>query len=62
LIVFKNGKILIKDEGKKSEIDIGNSKIFTKINKLIVGSVSGNLFDDKEFDIAYFKEKNKSFW
>ena len=60
LIVFKNGKILIKDEGKKSEIDIGNSKIFTKINKLIVGSVSGNLFDDKEFDIAYFKEKNKN--
>jgi len=56
-IVFKNGKILINDEGKKSAVDIGNSKIFAKLNKLIVGSVSGNLFDDKEFDIAYFKGK-----
>jgi len=59
-IVFKNGKILINDEGKKSAVDIGNSKIFAKINKLIVGSVSGNLFDDKEFEISYFKNKNQN--
>lgn len=54
-IIFKNGKILIDDEGKKSAIDAGNSKIFAKINKLIVGSVSGNMFDDKEFTITYLK-------
>ena len=59
-IVFKNGKILVNDEGKKSSFDMGNSKIFAKINKLIVGSVSGNLFDDKEFDISYFKGKNQN--
>lgn len=59
-IVFKNGKILINDEGKKSAMDVGSSKIFAKINKLIVGSVSGNLFDDKEFDITYFKNKNQN--
>jgi outer membrane lipoprotein-sorting protein len=58
-IVFKNGKILINDEGKKSAVDIGNSKIFAKINKLIIGSVSGNLFDEKEFDISYFKTKTQ---
>ena len=58
-IVFKNGKILINDEGKKSAVDIGNSKIFAKLNKLIIGSVSGNLFDDKEFDISYFKSKGQ---
>lgn len=58
-IVFKNGKILINDEGKKSAVDIGNSKIFAKLNKLIIGSVSGNLFDDKEFDILYFKSKGQ---
>lgn len=56
-IIFKNGKILINDEGKKSAMDVGNSKIFAKINKLIIGSVSGNLFDEKEFDISYFKNK-----
>lgn len=59
-IVFKNGKILINDEGKKSAVDIGNSKLFGKINKLIVGSVSGDLFDDKEFSISYFKNKDQN--
>lgn len=59
-IIFKNGKILINDEGKKSAVDMGNSKIFAKINKLIVGSVSGNLFDEKEFDIAYLKIKGQN--
>jgi outer membrane lipoprotein-sorting protein len=59
-IVFKNGKILIDDEGKKSTVDIGNSKIFGKINKLIVGSVSGNMFDDKEFTISFFKTKTNN--
>jgi outer membrane lipoprotein-sorting protein len=59
-IVFKNGKILINDEGKKTAVDIGNSKLFGKINKLIVGSVSGDLFDDKEFLISYFKNKEQN--
>jgi outer membrane lipoprotein-sorting protein len=59
-IVFKNGKIVINDEGKKSTVDIGNSKLFGKINKLIVGSVSGDLFDDKEFSISYFKNKDQN--
>ena len=54
-IIFKSGKIIINDEGKKSTTDVGNSKIFGKINKLIVGSVSGDMFDDKEFQITYFK-------
>jgi outer membrane lipoprotein carrier protein len=56
-IVFKNGKIFIDDEGKKSSMDVSSSKIFGKINKLIVGSVSGDMFDDKEFSISYFKNK-----
>jgi outer membrane lipoprotein-sorting protein len=59
-IIFKNGKILINDEGKKSSVDVGNSKLFGKINKLIVGSVSGDLFDDKEFTMTYFKTKDQN--
>ena len=56
-IVFKNNKVYINDQGNKSTVD-ANSKMFEKINKLIVGSVSGNMFDDKEFAIAYFKSKD----
>lgn len=59
-IVFKNGKIIINDEGKKSTTDVGNSKIFGKINKLIVGSVNGDMFDDKEFQISYFKTNSNN--
>ena len=54
-IIFKNNKVYINDQGKKSTINAGNSKMFEKINKLIVGSVSGNLFDDDEFTIEYYK-------
>lgn len=59
-IIFKSGKILINDEGKKSAVDVGNSKIFGKINKLIAGSVSGDMFDDKEFSISYYKNKTNT--
>jgi outer membrane lipoprotein-sorting protein len=59
-VVFNNGKILINDEGKRKNIDIGKSEIFDKINRMIVGSVSGNLFDDREFVIGYFKSKNQN--
>ncbi len=57
-IVFKNNKISINDAGKKSQMDTGSSKMFAKLNKLIVGSVSGDMFDDNEFTITYFKNKD----
>ncbi|MDR2222713.1 MAG: outer membrane lipoprotein carrier protein LolA [Flavobacteriaceae bacterium] len=59
-IAFKDNKISINDQGKKNKIDIGNNKKFAKINTLIAGSVSGNMFDDKEFKISYFKNNKRS--
>lgn len=57
-IVFKDNKISINDAGKKSRMDAGGSKMFGKLTKLIVGSVNGNMFDEKEFTISYFKNKD----
>lgn len=57
-IVFKSNKIYINDQGKRNVIDAGSSKMFEKINKMIVGSMSGTMFDDKEFSISYFKTKD----
>jgi len=54
-VVFKNNKISINDAGKKSAMDMGNSKMFNKLNKLIVGSVNGDMFDESEFTITFFK-------
>lgn len=58
-IVFKNNKMYINDQGKKSSVD-AKSKMFEKINKLIVGSASGNLFTDPEFNVTYFKSATHS--
>lgn len=54
-VIFKNNKISINDAGKKSSMDAGNSKMFAKLNKLIVGSVNGDMFDENEFTISFFK-------
>lgn len=56
-IVFKENKVLINNEGSINTVEVGNNKTFEKINQLIVGSVSGNLFDDDEFTISYFKSE-----
>jgi len=59
-VLFKNEKLFINDEGKKSNVDIGSNKLFKQLNKLIVNSVKGDMFDDNEFDIAYFKKEVNS--
>lgn len=56
-IIFKDNKVLINDDGKKSSVD-GGSKMFKKINQLISKSVSGNIFDDTDFELAFFQVKN----
>ena len=49
-------------EGPRVNVDIGNSKLFKKLNELIVKSVKGNMFDDEDFIVSYFKtyEANKA--
>ena len=54
-VIFNHNKIYINDEGKKSSVDLQGNKKFEKLNQLIVGSVSGNLFNTKDFDITYAK-------
>ena len=59
-VLFKNDKLFINDEGKKSDIDLGSNKMFKQLNTLIINCVKGDLFDDNEFDIAYFKKETNS--
>jgi len=54
-VVFKEDQLLINDDGKKSDVKIGSSKMFKKLNQLIVNSVNGDMFDDSEFDTSYYK-------
>src|SRR5690606_27168849 len=48
-VIFKEDQLLINDGGTKSKVDIGNSKLFKKLNQLIVNSVKGNMFNDADF-------------
>ncbi|MRT15701.1 outer membrane lipoprotein carrier protein LolA [Vitellibacter sp. q18] len=54
-VVFKEEQLLINDGGTKSKVDIGNSKLFKKLNQLIVSSVKGNMFSDADFSVSFFK-------
>jgi len=58
-IIFKENKIFINDQGKKSSVD-AKSKTFEKINKLIVGSSNGQMFNDPEFVVRYSKNSNEN--
>nr|WP_314492842.1 outer membrane lipoprotein carrier protein LolA [uncultured Chryseobacterium sp.] len=58
-IIFKDNKIFINDQGKKTSVD-AKSKTFEKINKLIVGSSNGKMFSDPEFSVIYLKNTNSN--
>ncbi|MDO5608172.1 MAG: outer membrane lipoprotein carrier protein LolA [Capnocytophaga sp.] len=53
-LIFKDKKVFIDDQGKKSSVNAGG-KIFENINTLIIGSVSGDMFDEQQFDIRFYK-------
>lgn len=55
-ILFKNETLYINDEGNKSNVDVGSSKMFKQLNNLIVNSIKGDMFDDNEFNITYYKK------
>lgn len=55
-VIFKNETLYINDEGNKSNVDIGSNKMFKQLNKLIINSVKGDMFDDDAFSMEYFKQ------
>ncbi|MGB1307263.1 MAG: outer membrane lipoprotein carrier protein LolA [Oceanihabitans sp.] len=55
-VLFKNEKLYINDEGKKSDVNVGKSKMFKQLNHLIIGSIKGDLFNADEFNMEFFKE------
>jgi len=53
-IIFKEDQLLINDGGTKSNIKMGSSKLFKKLNELIINSVTGDMFDDESFEVSYY--------
>jgi len=59
-VIFKDENLYINDEGQKSDVNLSSSKLFKQLNKLIVNSVKGDMFDDNEFEINYFRIADNS--
>ncbi|UYW00990.1 outer membrane lipoprotein carrier protein LolA [Flavobacterium agricola] len=54
-VVFKDKKLFVNNQGKQSSVDLASNKQFEKMSKLISGSINGNMFNDADFNISYFK-------
>lgn len=59
IVIFKNEKLHINDGGTKSKVDLGSSKTFASLNALIIKSVTGDMFDEKMFEISYYYNESK---
>lgn len=59
-VLFKNEKLFINDDGNKSNMDMGSNKIFKQLNQLITASIKGDMFDNAEFKVLYFKHNGSS--
>ena len=55
-MVFKEGQIFINDQGKKQTIQLGGKQQFEKIAKLVSQSMQGQVYDEREFAVAYQKD------
>ena len=59
-ILFKDGTMYVDDAGNKSQMDVGGNKLFEQLNQLIIDSVKGDMFQETEFDITYYKKGGDS--
>ncbi len=56
IAIFKDDKLLVNNEGKKDEMDLSSNRMFRSLNALIVNSIKGDMFDESQFGISYFKK------
>lgn len=52
--IFADEKIIINNEGEKNEIDIGSNPLFKELNKIIISTLKGDMFDEEKFTIKYY--------
>lgn len=54
-VIFKDEMLYVDNDGTKDEIKLSSSKLFRSFNELIVNSIKGDMFDEGQFEISYFK-------
>ena len=51
LLVINDGKILIKDDAKSTQMDMHKNKIFQEVNNIIISCVNGSAIGSTDFDV-----------
>lgn len=52
--IFKDNQLLVNNESKRQNIDLGSNKMFRSLNSLIVNSIKGDMFDESQFELSFF--------
>lgn len=55
MVVMNNGKLMMHDGKKLTQMDMNRSKMFQQLNNIIVGSINGNLYSGKDFTVKLFE-------
>lgn len=58
VIVINNDRITVRDDNKTSQFDTRNNKVFTEVNRIIVGSIRGTLLNDEQNFTATYADGN----
>lgn len=58
LIVINGQKMYVNDEGREKQYDLKSSKMFREINKIVLGTVQGNLFTSPDYTSTFFESSD----
>ena len=61
-IIINSGKLSLISGESQNEFNLENSEIFEQINSLMVGSVTGNIFESDDYDIEVYESKSQYFF
>ena len=59
IVVLKDGKLLINDEGKKNKLDLAQNIMFKKISKMISKAMSGDVLEEQKEFTPVLEENQK---
>lgn len=59
LLIMNNGKAMIKDDAKTTQMDMHKTKIFQQVNNIIVDCVHGSALSNPNFQVKIYENKNQ---
>jgi outer membrane lipoprotein-sorting protein len=59
LLVINDGKILIKDDAKSTQMDMHKNKVFQQVNNIIISCVNGSAISSTDFNVKMFENSSQ---